>query len=187
MQFSRVLSVLAALVALALGAWWLQSARQPVNAPGSGSFVHGSQEHGSQAGVAVVDGFVLAVPPGASVSSAYFTLRNGSDAPLSLHRVSSPLAAQVTLMQTAEIATAGSSGSGHAHHHSLKGMQRLTSLDIPAGEEVTLTPGSTHLMLDDLVRVPREGEQVELTLYFTDHPAEHLAGLKVLLPVRRFE
>ncbi|AFZ67983.1 copper chaperone PCu(A)C [Deinococcus peraridilitoris] len=168
----RLLTVLAALLVLAGGVWWLRSAPHTRQAP-----VETALLHVSQGGISVLNGFVLAVPPGSNVSSAYFTLRNDTEAPLGLIRASSPLAGQITLMQTATVAA-----SDHAHAHGMQGMQPLDSLKVSPGQEVTLTPGRTHLMLEDLTRVPREGERVTLILSFQGRP-----DLPVELPVRRFE
>ena len=47
-------------------------------------------------------------------------------------------------------------------------MRRVAKLQIPAGEEVALKPGGTHLMLMELRRSLRDGDEVELVLRFGD-------------------
>ncbi|MDE2735118.1 MAG: copper chaperone PCu(A)C [Gemmatimonadota bacterium] len=47
-------------------------------------------------------------------------------------------------------------------------MRRVAKLQIPAGEEVALKPGGTHLMLMELRQPLRDGDEVELVLRFGD-------------------
>ena len=47
-------------------------------------------------------------------------------------------------------------------------MRRVSELQVPAGEEVALKPGGTHLMLMELRRPLRDGDEVELVLRFGD-------------------
>ncbi len=47
-------------------------------------------------------------------------------------------------------------------------MRRVAELPIPAGEEVALEPGGTHLMLMELRQPLRDGDEVELVLRFGD-------------------
>ena len=47
-------------------------------------------------------------------------------------------------------------------------MRRVARLQVPAGEEVALKPGGTHLMLMELRRPLRDGDEVELVLRFGD-------------------
>ena len=47
-------------------------------------------------------------------------------------------------------------------------MRRVSELQIPAGEEVALKPGGTHLMLMELRQPLLDGDEVELVLRFGD-------------------
>jgi periplasmic copper chaperone A len=47
-------------------------------------------------------------------------------------------------------------------------MRPLATIDIPAGQTVTLSPGGMHIMLLDLAQPLREGQSFPLTLSF-DH------------------
>ena len=47
-------------------------------------------------------------------------------------------------------------------------MRQVSELQIPAGEEVALKPGGTHLMLMELRQPLRDGDEVELVLRFGD-------------------
>ena len=47
-------------------------------------------------------------------------------------------------------------------------MRRVEGLQVPAGGEVALKPGGTHLMLMELRQPLRDGDEVELVLRFGD-------------------
>jgi len=59
-------------------------------------------------------------------------------------------------------------------------MQPTTAFVIPPNGQVTRSDGGDHLMLEQLRRVPKEGEQVMLNLTF-----EGYAPMKVTVPVKR--
>lgn len=174
MKSTPPITLLAAAVALAGGGLWAWSQTGPSSAGRAAPSAVGVVQASAQ-GVEVQDGFVQAVPPGSDVSSAYFTLRNRSDRPITLLGASAPFAGAVGLMRTAQV-----NGGGHDAAHAMTGMQPVSALALPPGKSVTLTPGETHLMLEKLTRVPREGERVRVTLRFAGGQE-----LTVELPVRR--
>ena len=59
-------------------------------------------------------------------------------------------------------------------------MSRVSELQVPAGEEVALKPGGTHLMLMELRRPLRDGDEVELVLRFGDGTER-----RIKMPVRK--
>ncbi len=59
-------------------------------------------------------------------------------------------------------------------------MRQTDAIEIPAGESVTLQPGGTHIMLIELTRDLREGEEVPVTLHFRSGEERALQ-----VPVRR--
>jgi periplasmic copper chaperone A len=97
----------------------------------------------------VANAWVRTPAPGQRVAGAYMELR--SDAAAVLVRASSPVAARVEL-----------------HSMSLDGgvmkMRQVENIALAAGKTVKLAPGALHLMLVDLKRPLKEGEQVPLTL-----------------------
>lgn len=111
--------------------------------------------------------WAAASPNGASVAAGYFTLRNTGDAPDQLVGASSPRAPHVQVHQMRM-------GSG-----AMMEMRPLTSLDIPAHGEVTLSPGGYHLMFENITAPFTPGEQVSVTLTFAHH-----APITTQLPVR---
>ena len=61
---------------------------------------------------------------------------------------------------TGETDMEGQSGS------TMMGMAPVSSIDLPAGEQVNLEPGGYHIMLFDLAKPIEEGESVPVTLSF---------------------
>lgn len=123
--------------------------------------------NGVVTGVRVDDPWCRPTPNGAKVGACYLTLTaDGADD--RLVSVSSALAGDVQI-------------------HEMKmadGMMSMgelpNGLHLPAGQAVTLKPGSTHLMLMDLKEPLAEGGVASLTLTF-----EKAAPLGVHAPVRR--
>lgn len=59
-------------------------------------------------------------------------------------------------------------------------MRQVAELQVPAGEEVALEPGGAHLMLMELRRPLRDGDEVELLLRFGNGTER-----RVSVPVRK--
>jgi copper(I)-binding protein len=116
--------------------------------------------------VIVEDAWIRGLPPGVANTSAYMTLTNTGTEEVVLTGASSPVAGSVLLHAT-------------MNHDGMLHMTHLASLAIPAGAEVKLESGGTHLMLMELKESPRPGVEVTLTLEFADGSAQTLQ-----LPVR---
>jgi copper(I)-binding protein len=101
--------------------------------------------------VEVSNAWARATPPKAETGIAYLTIR--SPTPDRLVSVSSPVAKKV------ELNTMEMSGM-------VMKMRPVASLDIPAGQPVTLKPGGEHIMLTGLSGPLREGQSFPLTLTF---------------------
>ncbi|WP_104990159.1 copper chaperone PCu(A)C [Deinococcus sp. NW-56] len=99
---------------------------------------------------------VIAVPPGATETSAGMTLRNPGKTPVVLTSARSSAAGHVMLMTTRRDA------QGRV------GMSAVKSLTVPAGGQLALKPGGDHLMLMDLKRPLKPGERVPLVLVARD-------------------
>ncbi|MCP2015708.1 copper(I)-binding protein [Deinococcus sp. HSC-46F16] len=99
---------------------------------------------------------VVAVPPGATETSAGMTLRNPGKTPVVLTSARSSAAGHVMLMTTRRDA------QGRV------GMSGVKSLTVPAGGQLILKPGGDHLMLMDLMRPLKPGERVPLVLVARD-------------------
>ena len=99
----------------------------------------------------VAGAWARATPAKAETGIAYLTIR--SPTPDRLVSVSSPVAKKV------ELNTMEMSGM-------VMKMRAVASLDIPAGQPVTLKPGGDHIMLIGLNGPLREGQSFPLTLTF---------------------
>lgn len=110
--------------------------------------------HAQPATIAVQDAWARATPPGIRVGGGYVTVVNTGKQADRLAGASSPLA------ETTEI---------HASE-TVGGMARMRwledGLEIPAGKEVTLAPGSVHLMFMGLKQAIVKNEMVPVTLRF---------------------
>lgn len=120
----------------------------------------------AQAELLVENAWVRGLPPGVANASAYMTLTNTGSEDLVLTGASSPLAGSVLL-------------HGTMNHDGMLHMMHLETATIPAGGELRLESGATHLMLMELKETPVPGTTVELTLEFADGQSH-----AVQLPVR---
>ncbi|WP_420596807.1 copper chaperone PCu(A)C [Deinococcus sp.] len=120
--------------------------------------------------VQISDVYVAAAPPVARETSAYFTLKNLGDAPLTLTGLKSNVAKTTKLMVYEKDASG------------LTGMRTLTEFTVKPGQSLTLSPVGGHLMLSDLLRPVKVGEKLPLILEFKSG-----ASLRVVAPVKRFE
>jgi len=104
--------------------------------------------------IEVSNAWARATPANAETGIAFLTIR--SPTPDRLLSASSPVAKKAEL-HTVEVA---------AGHGLVMKMRPLASLDIPAGQPVTLKPNGEHIMLMGLSGPLREGQSFPLTLTF---------------------
>lgn len=99
--------------------------------------------------VSVTEPWVRATVPAQKASGAFMQLRSAKAA--RLVEVKSPVAGRVEI-----------------HEMAMQGqtmrMRAVDGLDLPAGQPVNLASGGYHIMLFDLQRQLKDGEQVPLTL-----------------------
>ena len=94
-------------------------------------------------------------PPPRSPAAGYLVIENRGGDPVELVAVATE-AAEQTEIHVME------------YKDDRMTMRRVAKLQVPAGEEVALKPGGTHLMLVELRRPLRDGDEVELVLRFGD-------------------
>ena len=94
-------------------------------------------------------------PPPRSPAAGYLVIENRGGEPVALVDVATEAAeqAEIHVME---------------YKDDRMTMRRVSELQVPAGEEVALKPGGTHLMLMELRRPLRDGGEVELVLRFSD-------------------
>ena len=110
--------------------------------------------HGYEKGdVRIRHPWTRATPPGAKVGAGYFEIRNLGTTPDRLVGASSPVAERVELHVT-------------TREGEIMKMRELKSLNVPARERLTLSPGGPHLMLVNLKQPLDKGGRVPVTLRF---------------------
>lgn len=97
------------------------------------------------------EGYVRELPPGQSTSAAYMDVVNDSNRPVAI------IAALSDVSQTAEV-------HQHRHVNGMMSMEQVRRLVIPAHAHVQFSPGGYHLMLINLKRTLRAGDNVTVTL-----------------------
>jgi periplasmic copper chaperone A len=162
-----------ALGALALGTGWMEAQTmkvQTMNMSGMQMSTPASAKVSPAVkALKLVQGWVSAAPPGAEELSAYIELRNPGSGVVTLIGLSTSVSGQAMLMST------GTDTGGRGT------MQMASSMKILPGSSLKILPGHGHLMLRALKRQPQPGEQVAVTLRFSDGSAWPLK-----LPVRKF-
>jgi copper(I)-binding protein len=103
--------------------------------------------------IVVEDAWVRAVPPVSTMSAAFMEIKNEGTQEDYLVGVSSPIA------EVSEIHTTIMEGG-------MMKMRKLERVKIPAGESVEFKPGGKHIMLINLKRHPKPGDEVRLILEF---------------------
>ncbi len=94
-------------------------------------------------------------PPPRSPAAGYLVIENRGGEPVELVAVATE-AAEQTEIHVME------------YKNDRMTMRRVAGLQVPAGGEVALKPGGTHLMLMELRQPLRDGDEVELVLRFGD-------------------
>lgn len=122
----------------------------------------------AHAAVEISAAWARATAPGQEVGAAYMNLKSSASA--KLVGVSSPVADSVEI-----------------HEMSLKNgvmkMRMLEVMDLPAGKTVKLEPSGFHLMLIDLKKPLKAGENIEVELTLQDSRGKR-STQKVSLPVK---
>jgi hypothetical protein len=123
--------------------------------------------HAEIGNIRITGGFAYS-PITQESGAAYFTIRNTSDKADTLISVSSPIASRAVI-------------HGSMQSDGASGMARIERLPIPPGKEVTLKPGGTHLMLEQLSKLPKPGERMPVVLIFS-----RAGSVTLELPVRAY-
>ena len=117
--------------------------------------------------VSITDPWVRATVPTQKNTGAFMQLQ-------------SPIAARLVEVRTPV------AGRAELHEMAMEGqvmrMRQVQSIDLPAGKPVNLASGGYHVMLLDLKRQLKEGENVELTLVLQDAAGKR-QDIKATLPV----
>ena len=118
-------------------------------------------------GITVRGAWIRATKAGEN-GAVYFMLENGSREQDELIEVSSDLADAVEIHESSMVAGTD-----------VMQMNRISSVALDAGSEVTFEPGGLHVMLVRLKEELKVGDVIELTLHFKKH-ADMLVSISVL-------
>jgi copper(I)-binding protein len=99
----------------------------------------------------IINPFVTATPPGATVAAGYLKIMNMSDKPLEITGAQSSTIDRVEIHLSSVV-------------DDVAKMEKVDSLVIPAGETVELKHGSYHIMLMELTAPLKPGDNVDVTL-----------------------
>ncbi|MDR1994401.1 copper chaperone PCu(A)C [Azonexus sp.] len=124
---------------------------------------------GSADQISVHDPYVRLAPPNAPATGAFMVIRNGGSQDVKLVKADNPLS-RVTELHN------------HINEGGVMKMRPVPSVDIKAGGEAVLKPGSLHVMLIDLKAPMKEGDMVPITLTFDDGSSKQVEA-KVVRPV----
>jgi copper(I)-binding protein len=122
----------------------------------------------AMAQVSVSDPWIRATVPQQKVAGAFMQLRSAKA--VKLVEVKSPVAGRVELHQMAM--------EGQTMR-----MRAVEAIELPAGQTVNLASGGYHVMLFDLQRQLKDGEQVPLTLVVLDGAGKR-ENVAVSVPVK---
>jgi copper(I)-binding protein len=103
----------------------------------------------------VHDAWIREAPPTTRVLAAYMLISNTGESPAEITSIASPDFEHTELHRTIV-------ESGVAR------MAPIESLEIPAGEKISLEPGGIHLMLINPLRPLHEGDTVTLIIHRAD-------------------
>jgi copper(I)-binding protein len=114
------------------------------------------------ADVTVSDAYARAMPTAGLNSAAFMMLHNNSDESIEL------IGAQSDVAKHVELHT-------HTHVDGVMQMRKVDGITLPAKGMAMLKPGDNHVMLIDLNAPLAEGDQIELTLKWSDNTQQTLS------------
>ena len=122
----------------------------------------------TKAQVTITNAWVRANVPGQAVGAAYMTLESSQD--------SSLIAVESSVADSVEIHSMTMNGG-------VMKMRMLDELDLKAGKAEKLAPGGFHLMLFDLKKPLKAGENVTFKLSFKDK-TNKITYQSLVLPIK---
>ena len=103
----------------------------------------------------VENGYARETIPGTTVSAAYFSIYNESEMPMFLTHVSSSRSEKVELHE-------------HTMLNGMMQMRQVSEIKIGAKTKTKLQPSGHHIMIFDLLSPLKQGQFIDLVLYFND-------------------
>ena len=124
---------------------------------------------GAADNVSVHEPYVRLAPPNAPATGAFMVIRNGGAKDVKVVKADNPVS-KVTELHT------------HLNEGGVMKMRPVAGIDVKAGGEAVLKPGSLHIMMIDLKAPMKEGDVVPITLTFDDGSAKQVEA-KVVRPM----
>ena len=103
----------------------------------------------------VEDGWIRAAPPGMPMAAGFGRIVNACDAPVSVTGATSVSYGDVSLHETTDV-------------DGVSRMRHVEALEVPAGGEAVLAPGTYHLMLSEPAGDHAPGDTVAIDLALGD-------------------
>ena len=113
------------------------------------------------ASVSVEGAYVRHMPPTQSVTGAFMTFKNTTDADRAVVSAESAVAERVELHT-------------HLHENGVMKMRQVEKIEVPAGGETVLAPGGFHVMLIGLKQSLDLGQMVDIKFNFDDGTSEQI-------------
>jgi len=123
----------------------------------------------ANADLLIDDPYVRLAPPNAPASGAFMLIRNTGKANRQLIKAESPAA------KTVELHT-------HINENGVMKMREVAAINVSAGGQTELKPGSYHIMLIGMKQQLKEGDAIPLTLSFDDGSKK-----QIIAPVRKLQ
>ncbi len=120
------------------------------------------------ADITIENPYAKEVAPSMKNSAAFMKIKNSSDKPIYL------LSATSNVSKITELHT-------HEMKDGMMSMHQVEKIEVPAKGEVALKPMGYHIMLIDLNKSIKDGENINLELKFSDGE-----NIKVVTPVKKF-
>ena len=117
----------------------------------------------------IQDPYVRLAPPNAPATGAFMVIRNTGKSDRQLIKAESPVARAVEL-------------HNHINENGIMKMREVASIEVKAGSQAELKPGSYHVMLIGMHKPLQEAENIAITLRFDDG-----SSMQVNAPVRKLQ
>ena len=113
--------------------------------------------------ISVIDPYVRAVPPVVKNTAAYMQFHNQGDRERRLIAAETPIASAVELHM-------------HTETGGMMRMRRVPHIHLPPNQIVTLEPSHEHIMLFELKKPLQPGDQIPMTLRFSDGSSQQVSA-----------
>lgn len=105
--------------------------------------------------IIVENAYVRLLPPGSLSTGAFMVIKNTGDKEVALTSVQNPIS------KTTEI-------HANINDNGVMKMEKISKINIPKKSQVELKPGGKHVMMINLTKKLKEGEEIPLTLEFNN-------------------